>query len=88
MLHLQGQTPTCPSGGNPCLFVIISRCASSFLIHHSHANTHCSLFGSGHDAKEVKLEHSKTHSNKFEKGHTDEFEVRRADVCVCCSTAL
>ena len=39
------------------------------------ANVSCILYGEFGDSGERKLEKSKTHMNKFEKGQTDIFEI-------------
>ena len=46
----------------------------------TNANVYIQLFGERNDSGKVPLETSKTNRNKFERGKTDVFEVKEADV--------
>ncbi len=44
------------------------------------ANVFIQLFGENNDSGKQKLETSKNNKNKFERGQTDVFEIKEADI--------
>ena len=44
------------------------------------SNVYIQLFGDKNDSGKITLETSKTNKNKFERGQTDMFEIKEADV--------
>lgn len=44
------------------------------------SNVFIQLFGEKNDSGKITLETSKTNRNKFERGQTDVFEIKEADV--------
>lgn len=46
----------------------------------TNANVYIQLFGEKNDSGKIPLELSKTNRDKFERGQTDVFEIKEADV--------
>ena len=44
------------------------------------ANVHLKIFGEKGDSGALRLEHSDTTSNKFERGRTDSFKIESEDI--------